>query len=226
MDEEKKDRDEHGGKEEITKDRSLLEADNSAGPDSPPKKLFGRGIYGSRDVPIRLLDGLIAALIAAAVILTVAFTVNGGFLVTFDSQGGTPVESQKLRYGKLVTEPQAPEKPGYDFVSWYDEKGEKNWRFEYEYVTGDMTLTAVWTPAAILVKFDLDGGAVEGQREIPPVERVYGQPYGELPHPEKAGFRFAGWMYSGQMIDAAAKVSMTGEHMLTAIYEPLGQMRR
>lgn len=45
-------------------------------------------IYGSKDVPIRLLHGLIAAIIAAIVI------------------------------GELVTEPETPEKPGYELLGW------------------------------------------------------------------------------------------------------------
>ena len=36
-------------------------------PDPARKKLFGRGIYGSKDVPIRILDGLIAGIIIPAI---------------------------------------------------------------------------------------------------------------------------------------------------------------
>ena len=70
----------------------------------PPvkKKWFGRGIYGSKDVPIKILDKLILGLILATVILTVVFTVNGGYFVNFETDGGTEIESQKLRYGQLV----------------------------------------------------------------------------------------------------------------------------
>ena len=46
------------------------------------KKLFGRGIYGSKDVPIRILDGLIVGMILLAVVLTVIFSINGGYRVT------------------------------------------------------------------------------------------------------------------------------------------------
>ena len=43
------------------------------------KKLFGRGIYGSKDVPIRILDGLIVGMRLLAVVLTVIFSINGGY---------------------------------------------------------------------------------------------------------------------------------------------------
>ena len=52
------------------------------------EKAFGRGIYGSKDVPIRILDGLIVGMILLAVVLTVIFSINGGYRVTFDTRGG------------------------------------------------------------------------------------------------------------------------------------------
>ena len=44
----------------------------------PKKRWFGREIYGSKDVPIRILDGLIAFLIVLTVALTAVFAINGG----------------------------------------------------------------------------------------------------------------------------------------------------
>lgn len=183
------------------------------------KKLFGRGIYGSKDVPIRILDGLIAGMILLAVVLTVIFSINGGYRVTFDTQGGGEIPYQKLRYGKLVEKPEDPMKPGYEFVCWKREEAEGEWSFEHDQVKGDMTLTAQWKPASVLVKFDLDGGTVDGKTEAEPVFVTYGEVYGTLPEPEKPGVSFKGWLYSGQMITADTRVAMTGEHVLTAVYE-------
>ena len=126
----------------------------------PPvkKKWFGRGIYGSKDVPIRILDKLIFGLIAATVILTVVFTVNGGYFVNFETGGGTEIESQKLRYGQLVEKPEDPVRPGYEFNGWVYGEEEYPWSFGADKVQGEMTLIAQWKPAKVLVKFDLDGG--------------------------------------------------------------------
>ena len=49
---------------------------------------------------------------------------------------------------------------------------------------------------------------------------TYGEAYGELPVPEKEGFLFDGWVYSGAVIKAATTVTMTGEHVLTARWIP------
>lgn len=184
------------------------------------KKWFGRGIYGSKDVPIRLLDGLIAVFVLAIIGMIVFFTINGGYHVAFDTFGGSGVTSQKLRYGELVAEPEVPMKPGYQFEYWYqEEEPETMWNFSTRKVGGDVTLCAQWVPAKILVKFDLDGGVTsDGNLSIAPKEVVFNETYGELPTPVKEGATFTGWEYSGSMISADSVVWMTGEHVLKAIW--------
>lgn len=194
------------------------ESGGSETPKTPPRsKWFGRGIYGSKDVPIRLLDGVIAIFIAAAVILVIIATINGGFQVTFDTGGGSQVASQKLRHGSLVQEPEIPVKPGYTFEGWYrEDQPDLPWNFALDKVGGDLKLFAAWTPARITVKFDLNGGRAEGVDSAEPVTVTYLEPYGELPVPEKQGAEFAGWEYSGSIIEPDTVVTMTGEHVLTA----------
>lgn len=151
------------------------------------KKWFGRGIYGSKDVPIRLLDGLIATFIIAIVVMVIYFAMNGGYRVRFHTFGGSEVASQKLRYGELVAEPEIPIKPGYKFEYWYQEE-EPNliWNFSVNKVGGDLILYAHWVPAKILVKFDLNGGTTtEGSEVLEPKEVVFNETYGELPTPVK-----------------------------------------
>ncbi len=183
------------------------------------KRLFGRGIYGSKDVPIRLLDGLIAFLLIAIVGMIGYFAFHGGYTVTFDSQGGTEVKSQKLKYGDTVAEPEEPVRQGYEFAGWYTESGALEWYFPEASVEGDITLYAHWTPAKITVKFDLDGGNIGGEEEIAPLQVTFEDIYGKLPVPEKAGYQFAGWSYSGQMIESSTIVTTNGEHVLTAVWE-------
>lgn len=187
----------------------------------PPvkKKWFGRGIYGSKDVPIKILDKLILGLILATVILTVVFTVNGGYFVNFETDGGTEIESQKLRYGQLVEKPEDPVKPGYEFEGWIYGEEEYPWSFGADKVQGEMTLIAQWKPAKVLVKFDLDGGNFGENAPDGDFFVTFGEPYGELPVPEKEGFQFDGWVYSGAVIKDTTPVSMTGEHVLTALWK-------
>ena len=181
--------------------------------------MYKRQIYGSKDVPIKILDKLILGLILATVILTVVFTVNGGYFVNFETDGGTEIESQKLRYGQLVEKPEDPVKPGYEFTGWIYGEEAYPWSFGADKVQGEMTLVAQWKPAEILVKFDLDGGNFGENAPDGDFFVTFGEPYGELPVPEKEGFQFDGWVYSGAVIQDTTPVSMTGEHVLTALWK-------
>ena len=152
------------------------------------KKWFGRGIYGSKDVPIRILDGFIIGAICFVVILVFWFATHGGYNVTFDTEGGSEIAAQRLKHGELAKEPETPLKPGYTFRGWItseDESLAKEWNFATDKVENDMTLYAVWTPAEVTVKFDLDGGKTDGETFIPDKTVTYGEAYGELPVPER-----------------------------------------
>lgn len=186
------------------------------------KRWFGRGIYGSKDVPIRILDAIIGLMIVAALVLTLWGAFHNGFTVSFDTGvDDLVVESQKVLHGEYVTEPEAPIRPGYVLVGWkaVDDPDVDFWDFDGFEVQGDFTLHAVWEPASFPVQFDLDGGTVDGKTEIDPITVTYGQPYGSLPTPQKEGTTFAGWTYSGQTITADTVVTMTGEHVLTAMWQ-------
>ena len=146
----------------------------------PKGKWFGRGIYGSKDVPIRILDGLIGVLIVVIVGMIIFFAVRGGFNIVYDTDGGSEVAARKVRYGEFLTEPETPYKPGYTFDGWYTEKEGETvlWYFQSEKVTGDMTLTAHWVPAQITVKFDYDGGTDADGSDMESKQVTFGENYG------------------------------------------------
>lgn len=180
---------------------------------------IGKGIYGKKDVPIKILDGMIATFIAAIILLVVIFAINGGYYVTFDTDGGSEVAKQKLRYGDLVEVPEEPVKPGFEFVHWVTSEDAylaEEWNFAENKVETDITLYAVWQPAEMTVKFDLDGGIFPEGDDVMEKQVVFGEIYGELPVPEKEGYVFDGWVYSQQIISEDTVVFMTGEHILMA----------
>lgn len=66
--------------------------------------------------------------------------------VTFKSDEPAYNETQLVRVGEKLTEPDALSKEGYDFVGWQDESG-KVWDFDEPATTvGNFTLTPKWTP--------------------------------------------------------------------------------
>lgn len=186
------------------------------------KKVFGRGVYGSKEVPIQLLDALIGGCLIVIVALIIWFASHGGYIVSYETDGGSEVVQVKAGYGDLLIEPTTPTKPGYVFDRWVtaqDPYLAQDWNFETDIVEENLQLYAVWTPALIVVKFDLEGGSYQDNDAIEAMEVIYGEPYGTLPIPTKEGMTFAGWIYSGKEIQADTVVEMTGEHVLTAKWQ-------
>ena len=68
------------------------------------------------------------------------------YTVTFDSQGGTTVNTVAVKSGGTVTKPADPTREGYTFAGWFTavENGEE-WNFTSGTVTGNLTLYAHWT---------------------------------------------------------------------------------
>ena len=183
------------------------------------KPWIGKGVYGKKDVPIRILDGMIVGFAVTILVLVIVFAINGGYYVTFDTDGGSEISKQKLSYGDLVEVPEVPVKPGYEFVHWVTSEDEylaEEWNFAENKVETDFTLYAVWQPAAMTVKFDLDGGRFPEGDAVMEKQVIFGETYGELPIPEKEGYVFDGWVYSQQIISEDTVVVMTGEHILMA----------
>lgn len=200
-------------------EKTTPQAENAQG-ESPnvKKRWFGRGIYGSKDVPIRVLDACIGLMIAAALLLTLWGATHSGFTVTFNTgMDDVTVPAQKIQHGQTVAQPETPLRPGYTLAGWSltPEPEVNYWDFAADKVETDFTLYAVWQPASFLVRFDLAGGTGDD----PSITVTYGEPYGPLPTPQREGYTFAGWQYSGQTITADTVVTMTGEHLLTAVWQ-------
>lgn len=62
--------------------------------------------------------------------------------VVFDSNGGSPVKSQKVKHGEKIEKPTDPTRDGYTFNNWT--YNEEEWSFIGYVVTEDMTLLANW----------------------------------------------------------------------------------
>ena len=65
------------------------------------------------------------------------------FTVTFNSDGGSAVDSQTVEQDSTASEPTAPTKEGYTFVYWYSLDSETAYDFATP-ITADLTLTALW----------------------------------------------------------------------------------
>jgi len=68
------------------------------------------------------------------------------YIVTFDSNGGSSVESQRVMEGNPIKRPDLPSYDGYNFIGWYEDEAATDdmWNFDTDRVQKDMTLYAGW----------------------------------------------------------------------------------
>ena len=107
------------------------------------------------------------------------------YTVTFDSDGGTPVENQQVAEGKKAKEPDITVKTGYAFAGWFVKTTE--WNFLAYTVTENVTLKAKWIANTYKITFDSNGGTPISDMEV-----TYNEAY-TLPTPEKEDYVFLGW---------------------------------
>ena len=80
------------------------------------------------------------------------------YTVTFDSAGGSSVDSVKIKSGGLLREPAEPEKEGYIFSGWRN--GTVTWIFGENKVNSDLTLTASWIDATTVFQYTVNDGKI------------------------------------------------------------------
>jgi len=110
------------------------------------------------------------------------------YVVTFESNGGTDVDSQTVEAGDTAEEPEEPTKEGYTFNGWYtDEDLTEEYDFS-KVVASDMTLYAKWEEITYTVSFDSNGGSEVDSETI-----NYNESATKPEDPTKEGYIFKGW---------------------------------
>ena len=90
--------------------------------------------------------GATVVLITAIGLIAYAMSIKK-FTVTFDSAGGTPIESKQVISGNKVSKPATPTRDGFTFDGWY--YGNEIFDFNTK-IEKDITLVARWTEIAPL----------------------------------------------------------------------------
>ena len=82
---------------------------------------------------------------------TIEIAAGSMITVSFDSNGGTAVDSVTCEYNQTITEPAAePTKEDYEFTGWFaDEALTDAWNFETDKVTESKTLYAKWVQGVV-----------------------------------------------------------------------------
>ena len=119
------------------------------------------------------------------------------FTVSFDTQGGSSIDSQEVEKGKFATRPEDPTRTNYSFTGWYKEAScENDFDFETEAIVADTTIYASWldnnssdvTKAQFL--WNYEGATSEVYQEV-----VFknGSRISKPADPKRDGYEFDGW---------------------------------
>ncbi|MDR2266170.1 MAG: InlB B-repeat-containing protein, partial [Christensenellaceae bacterium] len=109
------------------------------------------------------------------------------YTMSFNSAGGTHVDSKIGVYGSLIGDVSDPEKTGYLFLGWFVNQGDITPYTLDTMPAQDLALTARWVPHVYEIIFKTDGAG-----NLPKVVEHYGSPL-ELPTVSKTGHSFDGW---------------------------------
>ena len=147
---------------------------------------------------------------------TAAWTANA-YTVTLDPGGGTMggATTQSVTYDAAYGTLPTPTRTGYAFTGWYTAQsgGSKVEGAATVKKAADHTLYARWTANTYTVTYNANGGSVAQSSKTV----TFGQSYGALPAPTKAGSNFVGWQdESGKTVTAATVVTKAEHHTITA----------
>ncbi len=113
------------------------------------------------------------------------------YSITFDSDGGTPVDTITQDYDTAVSAPTNPTKTGYIFTGWYEDSVIP---YEFNRIEArNVSLKAGWDLDEYSISFDTDGG-------LPTIDTItqdYGTSVVAPAQPSKTGYTFIGWFEEG-----------------------------
>lgn len=130
---------------------------------------------------------------------TVTYTakwISKGYIVSFDSNGGTAVSDKYLSWdGNVLEGVAAPTKAGYTFAGWKYADSAVSSDTKFSDLAADdkvsgITLTAEWTAKTYTIKFDTRGGTPVADKTLHWDDKVLD---GVVPPTKEGGFEFIGW---------------------------------
>ena len=111
---------------------------------------------------------------------TAQWQVNS-YALSFDSDGGTPVDTIVQNYDTALVPPTDPNRTGHLFVGWMPALPDSIPPHDAHYV-------AMWQRCDYTLQFDTDGGNV-----LSPIRSPYGAALVPPSPPQREGFNFLGW---------------------------------
>lgn len=113
------------------------------------------------------------------------------YIVEFDSDGGSAVESQYIEYGDKATT-KFTEKDHYEFIGWY--QGDVIYNFD-TLITSHLVLKAVWRQLEFTVVYEIDAETTHSNT----LSVFNSSTQYQLLPAIKTGYQFVGWFDQNQM---------------------------
>ncbi len=127
--------------------------------------------------------------VSSDVTLYAKWNVENQYTITFDSMGGSFVDSIVATAGESISKPNVtPTKTGYTFAGWYEDQ---TYQKEYTFNTmpaRSFTLYAKWEAIDYTITFNSKGGS-----SVSPMKKHYEDLIEAPTPPTKTGYDFAGW---------------------------------
>ena len=136
--------------------------------------------------------------------LTLHAKVIKQFTVTFDSNGGTKINSQKIDEGGIAKKPNDPlklsddEKIKYVLKGWYTEGSETAFDFENTVIAADTTLKAEWETKVVKVSVTYDSvGGTAVETVLVDINGKAVKPADPQKTVDGKNYKFEGWYLEG-----------------------------
>jgi len=131
---------------------------------------------------------ILSLVLVFAFVLVIAACGKKEAKVTFDSNGGSAVQTITVKIGKTISEPEDPTKEDHTFSGWYtDEALTTTFNFSTA-IKGNMNLYAGWT-TDVIVRFNTQTNSSIESVNLPAEGGTVNKPT----DPTRDGYRFGGW---------------------------------
>lgn len=114
------------------------------------------------------------------------------YTITFDSNGGSGIQSKIVTEGSKVSKPNEPKRNGYKFICWTLNGNEYDFN---KTVNQNITLVAKWeeiTKNKYTIKFNSNGGSSISDQVVEEGNKV-----SRPNEPKRNGYKFLGWTLDG-----------------------------
>jgi uncharacterized repeat protein (TIGR02543 family) len=125
------------------------------------------------------------------------WTINQ-YTITFDTNGGTSINSITQDFNTSLTAPVDPTRTGYTFAGWFSDEALTNaYTFPATMPSSNVTVYAKWTINQYTITFDTNGGT-----SINPITQDFNTSLTAPVDPTRTGYTFAGWFSDEALTNA------------------------